>query len=401
MQIGIVADKLDVSGGGSNFSLKLMAERLEQRGHNITIITLNFAHENNPPDTQTYKINPQSIESESQIGKARDATRRLADIAPQFDILHVFNPALLPSAGWFKRHEPGMPVVARLNTYDVFCTNLAKMDGQCHQNCTVKKKFKHSKRDTGSKIPRLPKYFFDTHVLSRLANNIDRLFAISPAVKEIYGGIGIDEEIIEVIPNFYDPDFTSTHGNTSFTAEHTLLYVGGLSDFKGVHLLIEAVSQLPDSVALSIVGDGDARQSLQRLADRLGVSNRVTFHGRVDHDELAPYYRGADLFVHPGLLPEPFGRTVLEAIQCRCPPVVSDIGGPPWVVGDCGLVFERNDSTDLADKINTLLTDTRQLRSLEQACRTRVERFSPDRTVSLVEKCYQTVIEDTQPTGAD
>jgi glycosyltransferase involved in cell wall biosynthesis len=400
MNVGIVADKLDVGGGGSNFSLELLANRLERRGHDVTVITVHFAHENDLPASHEFEIRPHPLDGDSRPAKARAGVELFGRLDGEFDVLHVFNPALLPIAGWAVRKGAATPVVGRLNTYDVFCTNLAKMDGKCHENCTIRKKYTHEDAPTVSKLTDLPKYAFDTFAFPRLVNNLDMLFAISPTVAEVYSAIGVDERLVELVPNFFDPEFPGDGGaEVSFDHDQTILYVGGLAEFKGVRLLVKAVPQLPEGIGVSFVGEGDALESLKKLASNLGVKDRVRFHGRVDHADLASYYRGAELFVHPGLLPEPFGRTILEAIQCGCPPAVSDIGGPPWVVGDCGVVFDRDDPEDLAMTVGDALSDPDRLASLEARCSDRLERFSPDRVGPAIEDHYRAVIEANDATA--
>jgi glycosyltransferase involved in cell wall biosynthesis len=133
-------------------------------------------------------------------------------------------------------------------------------------------------------------------------------------------------------------------------------------------------------------------ESLEGRVAELGAESQVTFHGWVDHEKLPAYYREADIFVHPGRWPEPFNRTVLEAIQCDCPLVVSDVGAPPWVVDDCGLVFDRGDVDHLSRQLRTLLTDETALEALRQNCRDRLETFAPERSVSLMETQYRTFV---------
>jgi glycosyltransferase involved in cell wall biosynthesis len=392
VKIAIVADKLNVNQGGSNFSLALIADRLTNSGHQVTVVTVHFAHDNDLPEDHSYDVRPLPLERDSRIGKARAAATTLKELAPKFDVLHVFNPALLPSAGWYARGEPTTPIVGRLNTYDVFCTNLARMDGQCHHNCTVRRKFAHSERQPQSNIQRLPKYGFDTYAFPRLTNNLDRLFAISPQVEDVFTGIGVNPALVRVVPNFYDPAFATGDGRAeSFEYERTALYAGALKEYKGVHLLVDALASLPDRCGVAFAGEGPARSALERRARDQGVEDRVTFCGWVGHDDLHRYYRGADAFVHPGLWPEPFGRTLLEAMQCGCPPVVSDVGAPPWVVDDAGLVFERNDPMGLASQLESVLTDSQEHAELQAACEERLEQFAPERTVSLIEEQYRDV----------
>jgi len=388
LRIGFVADKLNVSQGGSNFSLDLIARTLAGRGHDVTVLTVHFAYENDLPPAPPYNVVETPLDGGSRVADARGVYRRLQQFDDRFDIYHVFNPALHPIAGAYRRRHD-TPVVGRLNNYDIFCTNLARMDGTCHEHCTVGRKFTHSDKETGAKVGNLPKYTFDTYALPRLLSSMDRLFALSPQVSRIYSDIGVSEDRLVRVPNFYDPSFgTGAGGSRAFDHDRSLLYVGAVKPHKGVDLLVDATAGLPADVGVEIVGDGPQMADLERRAADLGVADRVTLHGRVDHDEIARYYRGADVFVHPGRWPEPFNRTVLEAMQCDCPLVVSDVGAPPWVVGDCGLVFDRGDAADLTRQLRTLLDDEERLTALKTNCKERLETFAPERSVSLMEEQY-------------
>ena len=392
MRVCLVADKLNISRGGSNFSLDLIAQSLSERGHEVTVLTVNFNHGNDLPTEPAYDVLESPLGDGSRVAGARGVYQRLEEHDDRFDVYHVFNPALLPVAGAYRRRND-TPVVGRLNTYDIFCTNLSMMDGKCHERCTVARKFAHDERGPAAKAGNVPKFAFDTYALPRLLDGMDRLFALSPQVERIYRGVGVGPETLALIPNFYDPSFgTDAGGAATFPGERSVLYVGALKSHKGVDLLVEAAPDLPEGTSVEVVGGGPQREVLEAQAERLDVDDAVTFHGWVDHDDLAPYYRGADAFVHPGRWPEPFNRTLLEAMQCGCPPVVSDVGAPPWVVDDCGRVFDRGDAAGLADRLRGLVTDERELAALSRRCGERLETFSPERSVSLVEAAYDELV---------
>jgi glycosyltransferase involved in cell wall biosynthesis len=392
MRVCLVADKLNISRGGSNFSLDLVAQSLSERGHEVTVLTVNFNHENDLPTEPAYDVLESPLGDGSRVADARGVYQRLEEHDDRFDVYHVFNPALLPVAGAYRRRND-TPVVGRLNNYDVFCTNLSMMDGKCHERCTVGRKFVHADRGLSGKVANVPKYTFDTYALPRLLSEMDRLFALSPQVDRIYRDIGVDPDATAVVPNFYDPSFGATSGTeATFRGDRNVLYVGALKPHKGVDLLVESAPELPTGTSVEIVGTGPERDSLAARAAELGVEDAVTFHGWVDHDELAPYYRGADVFVHPGRWPEPYGRTLLEAMQCDCPLVVSDVGAPPWVVEGCGLAFDRGDAADLSAQLRRLLTDEETRSELTRGCADRLETFSPERSVSLVEAAYDELV---------
>lgn len=142
------------------------------------------------------------------------------------------------------------------------------------------------------------------------------------------------------------------------------LYVGRVertSRWKGLSVLIDALPRLrvlvPDA-RLTIVGDGDDVETLQKRAAELGVADLVEWAGHVDHAALPAYYRRAGVTVLPSLTEaESFGMTLAEAIASGCPVVGSDVGGIPYVVRDGldGLLVPPGDPDALADAIAAVL----------------------------------------------
>jgi glycosyltransferase involved in cell wall biosynthesis len=400
MNVTFLCDKLNINRGGSNHSLDLLARRLSMRDHEVSVVTLNFIHENSLPEDPPYTVTTDPVGRTSAPGKAAEIYRKLSTYDEQSDLLHVFNPALLPIAGRYRNREGTTPIVGRLNTYDSFCTNLNRMDSSCYRHCSVARKFAHDDRSSSEKLSSIPRYIFDTHALPSLANGVDRFFALSPTVADVYGEIGLDEHRIDVVPNCIDPEFGTTTDVTPFpTDRQTLLYVGRLDEQKGVDLLIDALRFLetPSAYHLELVGDGPRRDQLERQVRREGWSQQVTFHGWVAHDQLPDYYTNADLFVHPGRWPEPFGRTIIEAMQCATPVVVSDVGGPPWIVDSPQRVFEWDDAADLARTVEAVLAEPSS-RFTDQD-RQRLRRFTPETVVSDIETKYVELLETASGKG--
>jgi glycosyltransferase involved in cell wall biosynthesis len=88
---------------------------------------------------------------------------------------------------------------------------------------------------------------------------------------------------------------------------------------------------------LYLAGDGELRQSLERLAGELGLAGHVRFLGLVDNSELPRYYAAADLFVLPSRL-ESWGTVMLEALACGTRVVATDTAGAVEAHG----YFERD-----------------------------------------------------------
>jgi len=169
---------------------------------------------------------------------------------------------------------------------------------------------------------------------------------------------------------------------------------------KGIRFLIEAAAQLaPRFPALQIVvaGDGFERPELVKLAESLGIADRVTFLGWVPNSELPPYYRAAAISVIPSL-EEGFGIPAAEAMGCETPVVASDAGGLPEVVehGVTGLIVPRGDSTALAEAMGRLLGDPALRAQMGRAGRERSLRlFDWDRTAEQLERIYAQVMART------
>jgi glycosyltransferase involved in cell wall biosynthesis len=119
-----------------------------------------------------------------------------------------------------------------------------------------------------------------------------------------------------------------------------ILFVGRLTDVKGVHYLIQAIpkaaSKLNRPLRLTVAGDGPEQSRLKDLAHRLGVA--VEFAGWVQTQQKADLMHHADLLAVPSLWPEPFGLVGIEAGSLGLPAVGYASGGiPDWLVpGETG-----------------------------------------------------------------
>ncbi len=113
--------------------------------------------------------------------------------------------------------------------------------------------------------------------------------------------------------------------------------VSNLNEGKGVHLTLEALAdRARRGLAVpryDVVGDGPSRSSLEELARRLGLADRVHFHGAKPHDEALRTVAGASAFVLPSA-PEACGVAYLEAMALGVAPVAVRGEGPSAFVGD-------------------------------------------------------------------
>jgi glycosyltransferase involved in cell wall biosynthesis len=203
-------------------------------------------------------------------------------------------------------------------------------------------------------------------LLKRGAAHLGQNVAVSTAVAR-----NLPDRKTTVIHNPFVPSFEGTQPPESETA---LLFVGRLVSVKGVDVALRALSELDPAYTLTICGDGDEREVLQTLAQRLGIDDRVSFEGWVDHNEIADYARRASLQLVPSRY-EPFGIVALEAIAAGCPVVASDTGGLPEAVGKCGVLVPPDDPEALAHGIERAVEQREELLRHREA---HLEQFDID-----------------------
>lgn len=181
-----------------------------------------------------------------------------------------------------------------------------------------------------------------------------------------------------VISGGVDTDLFQPGGSVQRTH---LLFVGRIqatSRWKGLQVLLEAwpavVEQCPEAI-LDVVGDGDDRRFMQALTVRLGVADRVVWHGALHHEALATAYRSALALVTPSTThSECWPLTVVEAMASGRPVLASAVGGLPHMIdeGQDGLLVPPRDPGALAAGCVRLLRDPHAADQMGAQARRRV-----------------------------
>jgi lipopolysaccharide/colanic/teichoic acid biosynthesis glycosyltransferase/glycosyltransferase involved in cell wall biosynthesis len=210
-----------------------------------------------------------------------------------------------------------------------------------------------------------------------------RIIVSAPPMQDV-PALAAHRDKVAVIPYGLDPGGYAPGASPSkdLPAQPTLLFVGRLVPYKGVDVLLRALTGVPASLVL--VGDGPLRESLEALARDLGVQDRVRFLGRVSDAERLEWYRRADVFVLPSVTrQEAFGMVQIEAMLCGRPVVSTDLStGVPWVNrdGESGLVVPPGDPDALAAALLRLCRDPALRARLGQGALTRArEQFGAER----------------------
>lgn len=190
----------------------------------------------------------------------------------------------------------------------------------------------------------------------------------------------------------FNPDLTTSDLDSKYKlkGKKVVLFAGKLTTYKGVRYLIQAAKKI--SAEVVILGEGPERENLQKRAMGYGLTN-VLFIGHLGtSNELQKFYKRADVFVAPSVWDEPLGLVILEAMASKTPVVVTKKGGIPLAVKDGvnGYFVRSRNATDIAEKVNMLLSDEEKRAKMAENARKIVEeKFSWETIASRFMRMYE------------
>ncbi|MFH1606893.1 MAG: glycosyltransferase family 4 protein [Nanoarchaeota archaeon] len=189
----------------------------------------------------------------------------------------------------------------------------------------------------------------------------DKIISVSEFTKKELIKRGVSENLIEVVPNGVSLSDYKTIKEKKYS-EPGICCIGRLTPKKRVEDIIKAIKivkkKIPE-IKCRIMGTGDELARLKKLCESEKLNDSVEFLGFVEKNEdLIKTLKKSHVYCSASVL-EGFGITVIEAMACKVPYVISDI--PPFKEisdnGFGGFIFKQKDYKDLAKKIILLLTD--------------------------------------------
>ncbi len=322
----------------------------------------------------------------NQWAVVRDLKRRLRTVVRNGlpDILHAHSPCLTGMAALAVGREVGIPVIyeMRASWEDAAVTHGTTREGSLRY-----------------RVSRA----LETRVL-RQANGVT---TICDGLRREILARGIPAGKVAVIPNAVDienfpfeperePEGVGPNG-LDLRGRTVLGFIGSMYAYEGLEVLLEAmeaiVAQTP-AVHLLIVGGGPEKERLQKLAANRGLRDRITFTGRVPHDQVCLYYDLVDIFVYPRhatrLTDMVTPLKPLEAMARGRLVVASNVGGHRELItdGETGWLFPAGDARALARVVGEVTKNPGLWPGRKAAARRFVER---ERTWPASVARYETV----------
>jgi glycosyltransferase involved in cell wall biosynthesis len=242
--------------------------------------------------------------------------------------------------------------------------------------------------------------FLKKHHISRflLKHLTDIYVSISRQMTKELVNLGIPESKITYIPNGIDTNFFKPGNHKE---ENLLLYVGRISELKGLHILIKALEFLKKSVRLVIIGppDWDAKyyQELLGLIEKENMKGRhkIKYLGAMEQSEIVGWYQKASILILPSFA-EGFPVTILEALSCQTPVVATPVGGVPEIIknNETGILVPPGNSIHLAEAIDYLLENENvRLKIASEGRKLVKEQYSLENACKKLCSIYKQLIE--------
>jgi len=218
----------------------------------------------------------------------------------------------------------------------------------------------------------------------------ERLVLVSDSLRKgIEALVPSARKRILVIPNMIRENLFLPPPEPRKSDPFVFLWAGRLEHVKGVDLLLEAVKELFDKTnerfLVRLAGKGSLREELEQQAAVLGISDRISFLGRLSREEMQREMQGANCKVLPSRY-EAFGVVLIEAMATGLPVIATRSGGPDSIVTkENGLLIEGENSDDLAAAMQDMMSNSSAYSAKEIRART-LERYGD---TSVMEKYNQ------------
>lgn len=222
----------------------------------------------------------------------------------------------------------------------------------------------------------------------------DRVIAVSNYVKTaLVNECFVDENKVKVIPNGVEPeDFNLLE--RSLENKVKLLFLGKVEKSKGIFSLLKIISGIEGEYVLHVVGDGPDLKESEEFSKKIGVSDKVIFHGRVSYKDFVKDTK-PDIFLFPTQRIEGFPMVLVESMFLGLPIIAYSLGGVSDAIddGETGYLIKDGDSKSFKSKLEELLSDSELRRRFGLAGREKaLNEFTIGRMIDAYEKVFMEVL---------
>jgi glycosyltransferase involved in cell wall biosynthesis len=376
----IIAHNVYRQRGGEDIVAEQEAALLERHGHDV----VRFTRDNHDIHGHGSGVAIDTIWS-------TDTFAAVAQLIDRFqpDVIHAHNtfPLISPSLYWAAARR-NVPVVQTLHNFRLLCPQAMLLrGGKVCEDCVGRIPWRavlHScYRDSAAHSAVIAGMLVAHRALGTYRNKVSRYVALNRFCRDkfIAGGLPADKVVVK--PNFADVDAPDPQANRSGA-----LFVGRLSQEKGVGVLLDALEHLPER-KIHVIGDGPER-------NRVANHARIVMHGHLAGPAIFAAMRRHSYLVLPSIWYENAPRTLVEAFGCGLPVIASKIGALAELVrhGETGLLFEPNSPRSLAETMSWANEHHDAMLDMGRRARREFEdRYTPERNYRTLMSIYGEAIQ--------
>jgi glycosyltransferase involved in cell wall biosynthesis len=383
----IIAHNRYQQPGGEDIGVQDERGLLVNHGHEVRLLEANNDHIRGLL-TEAYT----ALTAVYSLSSKRRMTALIAEFRPDLVHVHNFFPVLSPSI-YCACNEAGVPVVQTLHNYRLLCpSSILFRDGHVCEDCLSKRFawpgvahacYRGSRLGTAA----VATMTYVHRVIRTYQRQIQALVALTEFSRRKFIEGGFPAHNIVVKPPFVDIDFGIGHGEGRY-----VLFVGRLSDEKGIITLLEAWKKLGTRVPLRIAGSGRLEEYVRAQEAAMPGIRYLGYQSRPQINQLV---QNAVALVFPSLWYEGVPRTILESFAAGTPVIASKIGNVEGLVEHkrLGLHFQPGDAADLVAKVQWMLEHPHDWESMRQSARAEYEaKYSAERNYDLLMEIYDRVL---------
>lgn len=311
------------------------------------------------------------------------------------DVVHFHNwfmrlsPAVLHAA-----HDQGVPIVQTLHNYRLMCPKAVfYRDGHVCEDCLGKlikyPAIRHGCYRDSRAISAVVAGMLAFHQLRGTWHKVvDRYIVLTEFARQKFIEAGLPADKLVVKPNYIqvDPGVGQRRGDYA-------IFIGRMTEEKGVMRLVEAWRELGDLLPLRVYGEGPLEPEMRAYVEQHGLTN-VHLMGQRPREEVVAALQDAYLLVMPSEWYEGAPMTLLEAMVCGIPMIAGRLGAAKFKLSDGvnGLHFTPGDSQDLALKVRKMVEDPAMAARMAAAARAEYEKhYTAEANYKLLLEVYQSV----------
>jgi glycosyltransferase involved in cell wall biosynthesis len=373
--------------GGEDIAFEGEKRLLERNGHEVIPYVRSNVELGNASLLDWIAVAPRIVWS----SKTRQEFAVTLDLERP-DIVHIHNTFMVISPSIYSAcSERSVPIVQTLHNFRLLCPAASFFrDGRVCEACvdrTLLRSIQHGcYRNSRGATAVVAAMLAFHRALDTWRTSVTRFIALTEFAKEKFINAGFSSDRFVVKPNFADRD-----PGERVRIDNYAVFVGRLTENKGLQVLLDAWKRLSVQYPLQIVGEGPERAALEAQAREWQLSG-ITFRGRLSRAATIEIVKGARFIIVPSICYEAFPMCIVESFSCGTPVLCSRLGGTSEIVEDhlTGLHFNPGDAQDLARTVEWAWNHPLELVEMGHAARGKYETaYTAEQNYGLLMGIYE------------